>query len=608
MQYVRAVTSYWGDPGKNPVSEVYDGPMIDMDHDYLWAWDARPYPWFPALTEVWSDGENYRLGHWMTGRAALRSLASVVGEVSARAGLPDIDARQLYGIVRGYAPGDVGEARAILQPLMLAYGFDAAEREGALMFRSRGIARAGALDPERLAVTGEGGGDLELTRVGPEEATARVMLTHVDAEGDFAVRTADAGHPEATIRTVSRSELPLALTSDEALEIAERWVAEARVARDRARFALPPGGPGLGAGDVVAVPGAGTFRIDAVEETEARRIDAVRMESAIYRPAEYPATPVRLSPVVAPLPAEAVFLDLPLLTGAEDPAAPYVAVTAEPWSRVALYSASGPEGFTLDAVVDRPATVGQTESELPAAVPGVWDRGPPLRVRLFGGALASATELAVLNGANALAIGDGAGDWEIVQFAEAELLEPGLWAVSRRLRGQAGTESVVPPAWPAGSRVVLLDGRAVQFPLPGSMLGLERIYRYGPARRPPGDLSFRETTRRFLGVGLRPYAPVHLRARRAGDDIELTWVRRTRIDGDRWDIPEVPLGETAERYLVRVVAGGVVRRTAEFSVPRWLYTAAERAADAVAGAFEVEVAQVSDRFGPGNFGRIGIDD
>ncbi len=607
MQYVRAVTSYWGDPEKNPVSEVYGGPMIDMDHGYLWAWDARPYPWFPALTEVWSDGENYRLGHWMTGRAALRSLASVVGEVSARAGLPDIDARELYGIVRGYAPGDVGEARAILQPLMLAYGFDAAERDGALVFRSRGITKAVSLDPERLAVMGEGGADLELTRVGPEEATARVMLTHVDAEGDFAVRTADAGHPDVTIRTVSRSELPLALTADEALEIAERWVAEARVARDRVRFALPPGEPGLGAGDVVALPGVGTFRIDAVEAAEARRMDALRMEPAIYRPAEYPPTPVRLSPVVPPLPAEAVFLDLPLLNGTEDPAAPYVAVTAEPWARVALYSAAGPEGFALDAVVERPATIGQTETDLPAAAPGVWDRGPPLRLRLFGGALASASDLAVLNGANALAIGDGTGDWEIVQFAQAELLAPGLWSVSRRLRGQAGTETVVAPVWPAGSRVVVLDGRAVQFRLAGSVLGLDRIYRYGPARRPPGDPSYREVTRRFAGVGLRPYAPVHLRARPAGGDIDLTWIRRTRIDGDRWDMPEVPLGEAAERYLVRVVAQGAVRRTAEVAVPRWLYTAAARVADGVAGAFEVEVAQISDRFGPGHFGRIGID-
>jgi hypothetical protein len=146
MQYVRAIASYWGEPGRNPVSPLYGGRMIDMEHAYLWAWDARPYPWFPALSDVWSDGGNYRLGHWMTGRAALRSLSSVVTEVCARAGLTGVETRELYGIVRGYAPRDVGDARALLQPLMVAYGFDAAEREGRMVFRSRGVARIEAVD------------------------------------------------------------------------------------------------------------------------------------------------------------------------------------------------------------------------------------------------------------------------------------------------------------------------------------------------------------------------------------------------------------------------------------------------------------------------------
>jgi hypothetical protein len=99
---------------------------------------------------------------------------------------------------------------------------------------------------------------------------------------------------------------------------------------------------------------------------------------------------------------------------------------------------------------------GETETELPNARPGVWDRGPPLRVRLYGGAFASRHGSRGAEWANALAIGDGLGDWEILQFARAELLGPKLWALSRLLRGQAGTDGLMPPVWPAGSRVVLL--------------------------------------------------------------------------------------------------------------------------------------------------------
>jgi hypothetical protein len=207
-----------------------------------------------------------------------------------------------------------------------------------------------------------------------------------------------------------------------------------------------------------------------------------------------------------------------------------------------------------------------------------------------------------------MAIGDGSGDWEVFQFARAEIVGPETWAVSRRLRGQAGTDALMPQAWPAGSRVVLLDDGPVQFPLSQSMVGLSRIYRYGPARRPPDDPSYREVPQAFRGVGLRPYSPVLLRAvRQEVGGIELSWIRRTRIDGDRWDGLDVPLGEAAERYLVRVVAGGAVRREEQVYVPFWTYSSAMRAADGVTGAFDVEVAQISDRFGPGLKARIGID-
>jgi hypothetical protein len=59
---------------------------------------------------------------------------------------------------------------------------------------------------------------------------------------------------------------------------------------------------------------------------------------------------------------------------------------------------------------------------------------------------------------------------------------------------------------------------------------------------------------------------------------------------------------------VRVVSAGLVRREVEVSVPFWTYGDMARAADGGAGAITVEVAQISDRFGPGLLARIGIDE
>ena len=97
----------------------------------------------------------------------------------------------------------------------------------------------------------------------------------------------------------------------------------------------------------------------------------------------------------------------------------------------------------------------------------------------------------------------------------------------------------------------------------------------------------------FQGVGLRPYAPVHLRAVALGGDLALGWVRRTRIDGDSWEGIEGAARRATEGYLLRIRdAGGVVREEV-LSAPSFTYTAAMRGADAPGAPFTIEVAQLS---------------
>jgi hypothetical protein len=101
-------------------------------------------------------------------------------------------------------------------------------------------------------------------------------------------------------------------------------------------------------------------------------------------------------------------------------------------------------------------------------------------------------------------------------------------------------------------------------------------------------------------VGLRPYAPVHLRAERSGSgDLELAWKRRTRIDGDSWLSVEVPLGEEREEYLLRVRADEAVVREVHLATAGWNYPYAQQLSDGTSGGCVVEVSQVSAQFGPG---------
>lgn len=608
MQYLRAQSEFWADPANNPVSVVYGGQMLDMDHAHAWAWDARPFPEFPG-NQLWSDGENYPRGHWLNGRVSTQALASVVAEICERSHVTSFDVSEVFGLVRGYAQADIGSARSALQPLMLAFAMEAVERDGTLRFKMRDGRLAAVLDPALLARSGDTDGTIETVRAPEAEMAGRIRLGFVEGEGSYEARQAEAIFPDETSNTVSQTDLPLVLTANEARSIAERWLAEARIARDTARFALPKSALQLGAGDVVALEGK-RYRIDRVDQAEEQLVEAVRVEAGIYEASDGADERVIPRAFTAPVPVFPVFLDLPLLNGDEVPHAPHVAATADPWpGSVGVWSAAADAGYELNRLIAAPAVMGTTETSLAAAPPGQWDRGPALRVKIVGGALSSSDELAVLNGANVMAIGDGSSAlWEIFQFSEAVLVAPSTYDLSLRLRGQQGSDGVMPAAWPIGSTVVLLDLAPQQIDLAVSSRGLARYYRIGAAGRGFDDPAVVLKVEAFDGIGLRPYPVAHVTAvANISGSIAVNWIRRTRIDGDNWQSLEVPLGENTESYVIRVVQASVILREETSATPSWTYPATAQVSDGVSGPYQIEVAQMSDRFGAGPFRYVLLD-
>ncbi|MDR9427525.1 MAG: glycoside hydrolase/phage tail family protein [Salibaculum sp.] len=603
-QYLSVLLEHYGSQAGNPVSSVTGQPMVDTGRIHVWAWDARPYPAFPGRADLWSDADNYTLGHWINGRVMARSLASVVAEICTRAGLAHFDVSQLYGVVRGYSLPDVDTGRAALQPLMLAYGFDAIERDGRLVFRHRTGRVDAAVAGGDFAVSPEAPGGVELTRAQAPEVVGRVQVSHVEADGDYEVRATEAVHPGDATPTTARSDLALALTRGEGLRIAERWLAEVRLARDTARFALPPSRAGLGPGDVLRLPegqGGGLYRVDLADQTDRQVLEAVRVDPSVYDRHPVPGSAPVLTPHVAPIPVELMLMDLPLMRGDEGEIAPHAAVSGVPWpGSVALHASDQDAGYALERVLHHPAVIGVTQTPMAAAQTGTWDRGTALRVRLIRGTLDSLSPAGVLGGGNLAAIGDGGADrWELFQFAEATLVGARTYDLRRRLRGQAGSDGLMPETWPAGSVFVLMDGVPEQIALAPAARGTLRHYRYGPATRPMSDPSYQYRAETFRGNGLRPYPVAHLRAVPKGDDLAVSWVRRTRIEGDSWDQAEVPLGEARERYRVQVRAGETLLREVTRDSPHWIYDAGAQASDGAGGTITLSVAQISDRYGPG---------
>jgi GTA TIM-barrel-like domain/Putative phage tail protein len=610
-RYLQAMYAHWGDSANNPESDRYSGRMVDMSRAHVWAWDARPWPDFPDRLDTWVDGVNHDRGHWLNGRTSLASLAEVVAEVCARCELTALDLDRLYGGVTGYPIEAIESGRQSLQPLMLAYAFDSFAVDGRLAFASRGGAAADHIDPDRC-VARPGQPIISRVRAPMAETAERVAVGFVSADRDYQPGAVEARAPDAEEPTTEQIALPLVLADGEARSIARRALCETGIARDTASLSLPTSRLALTPGDLVVMAdanGPGVYRIDRIEEGGPREVSAVRIEPEVYAAPVPAQRSGRSSRVLASAPVEVVFLDLPLLTGEERAHAPHVAVAARPWTgAVAVYSANGDHGYRFDRSLRRPATLGTLLEPLPAGRPGLW-MPCSLRVGMASGVLQTRSRADVLNGANVAALRfGGAGDWEVIQFEAAELIAPREYRLRGILRGQAGTDGVAPETWPAGTSLVLIDGAVQQLDLPASARGLERHYRIGPATRAYDHPSYVHRVETFAGVGLRPYRPAHLAAARRPDGaIELTWTRRTRVDGDSWAGTDVPLGEEREAYLVRVFDAGTLLRETVTEAPIWRYAPSEQSADGAGPNLRFQVAQLSVRFGAGPFERMAID-
>ncbi len=613
-RFLQAHLDYWraDAPGfveaNNPVSSVTGKRMVDMDHVVIWTWDARPFPSFPLLDAVWSDGENWKLGNWITGRLGAVPLGPLVAHIAGAVEDVPLDVGGLTGTVEGFVIDRIMSPRQALEPLMLAYFFDAAETEGTMRFQHMGNAPIATFRNDDLAVDADqtSAGFL-LSRGQETELPFSVKLTYVDPDAGYRQAAVEARRTVVRSQRVSSAALPVVLRQAEAQRISDIWLQDTWVKRERATLTLPPSALAFDPGDTLILDldnRQAVYRLTGLNDAGVIEADAVQTEASVFGLLAAPERAGRADPVSTFGKPDVAFLDLPLLSGTEVPHAPHVAGTADPWSGgVAFYKSATGAGFALDRVVQNAATMGLTSTSFAQGPTGRWDRANSLQVILATGELQSVDLLTTLSGANLAAVENQAGAWEVFQFATADLVGVNTYNLSVLLRGQAGTEAAMQEDLPAGARFVLLNAALEQIGLGEAERGLELQWRYGPVPYGLGHETYTSQTRSFEGIGLRPLSPVHVVARRnAGGDISLAWTRRTRIGGDNWASLDVPLAEEDEVYEIDIMDGAAVKRTLVATSPTAIYAGADQLADFGSTVFPtltLRVVQLSRAFGRG---------
>jgi hypothetical protein len=381
-----------------------------------------------------------------------------------------------------------------------------------------------------------------------------------------------------------------------ARETAERLLFERLAAGDSVDFTAAPSLLGLEVGDAIAV-GGGVFGITEIRDGLARRISAraiapdVNLTSTALRAGQGDGAPVALAEPALD------FAQLPPSLDDVGRSRLAIGAFADPWP--GTISVSDDLTGTGLATLVAAATLGELAAPLAPGGIFIWDEINAVELLLYSGHLASKDDDEVLAGANRIAVRNDAGLWEIIGFANAELVAPQSYRLTRLLRGQGGTDYAIGPC-AAGNAVLLLDSRATLLPIGASLLGTSAELR---SYAGPADA---EGTLTEVPIGLDPVlplAPVHLSGERdAGGDVTLRWMRRSRADPDSWALDDAPLDAVPEAYRVTILDGGGAVRTIDVSEPAALYGAAQQAADfgALPASFDFTVAQLSPLYGAGH--------
>ena len=612
--FLQSILDYWDlSRSNNPVSQKYGGSMIDCDHCYAWTWDTRPWPDFPARTNIWSDTHNYARGHWIQGRLGAAPLAQVVKEICHTSGIQNVDTHDLRGEIAGFLSDRNMSARELLQPLMLAKSFDALESGNILKFMHRGHAPVHTITPEEMVVNiddNRADSPFKISRTEKSSLPNTLRITYIQSEKNYAVASvvtqiSDENTDHHSANHVEHLDLPIVMSASEAQNIANRWIFEAHEARNQIAMELPPKYFELETSDIFTLQHNGKafeYRIDMASCSLTKKINAVRTNRSFYTETHGFEKEIQTTPLPLFFPPLVELLDLPILTNQSTDMAPWIVAYSNPWpGGLSVYVTANTEEFEYLCTIERPAIIGRTVSKLKSAHPHIFTKDDGLIVKVSGGELHSYPTLSIMNGKNMAALKIGDNTWEIIQFQTAELIGENTYHLRSLLRGQAGTEHNILPEVKLGTRFVLLDEAAQKLPVRENNWGLPRQYRIGPAQRNLSSATYVNVDHTYMATELQPWAPAHLRAARnpKTGDIFIQWIRRERFFQDTWQGNDLVFVDSPEKYSVSVSWGNNQSRIFDTTRPYYTYSNEQQVLDQTTFPLKIDVARVSDVYGSG---------
>ena len=558
------------------------------------------------------------------------SLADFIADICDRCQLEiaDYDVSDITDTFVGVVADSPVEAADILRPLLAAFQIDVVERDYAIVFQPRGTSPVAAItENDLIRLESKGTDHYEEKFTHELDLPAHVSLSFLDHDRDHMRNTVSAKRmqgPVATMYSSNSVSLAISVVSDAATmrQLAERLMYEAWTSRHTFDIRLPPSFLRLDAADVVTITLNNGYQMrgrlsradigaDYSIETTLVAENAGQYISVAGATTGVAWTQTISNPTVSKL----ILLDVPLLRDTDDMAGTahrfYWAggdYSDEAWPGGVLQTSPDLSYWADGLGSGDEMAWGYTETALVDGEVYHTQRDASFIVTMYSGgdSLVSITDLQLANGFNAMAVIKVNGEAEIIQFRDVVALGSSRYQLSVLNRGRRGTDTMASDHASGEIVVMLTSSTVLEWSGTLAQRNVTSFYRLVTSGMLPDTAAAQGFA--FSGRDLMPYAPVSVAGELAGSDIEITWLRRTRMNGDLAPgTGDVPLNEYEEAYEVDIldVPGGTVLRTLTgMTSETATYAAASITADfgSTPSELSVIVYQISSIVGRG-FGR-----
>ncbi len=534
-----------------------DSEMIEKM--FLWTWDARPFPYFPYLTEVWGDGGSWHTGHWVQGKISLCSLSGVITDILKMSGIFNVKTDGLNELINGYVVNERTTARKAIEILQSAYFFDLIEYNGELTIKPRSLNNVTEIKNQDIS-------DLSISKEDRFYVPGKINISYINSSTNYQLCTSEAIRAENNDCSESYS-FPLVLTESEGRRIAKIKLYEALASKINYVFTLPLKYVSLMPSDTLILNDdygvLHTIKVLRVRCGSAIEINGISVNNEIYsmksRGDELTYSINQLNFMGG---TELEFLDLPI--GKTNPSVTIAVNGIEKnWKGSSIYYSTD-SGVHYKHIGDsyNNSTRGVVKNIFNPYSSCVFDDCNFLEVILSYGSLESVNKLSLYNGSNLALVGN-----ELLQFQNAELIDNNMYRLSGFIRGRFGTEDSI-EGHVALERFILIDDSLINFDLDFGLIGSSIAYKANSFSCEDSN----EYIYIYNGNNIKPFSPVHLKIKEDKDgNLVAEWVYRSRLRSDWPDHIDISKDYDFIGYQVEIIVNDRTLRVLSCESTRVVY-------------------------------------